>query len=60
MISETKIDDSFPDGQFFLDGFGTSFRLDQNRNGRGINFSLGMTYLQKLILQMTGLLKILM
>ena len=23
MISETKVDDSFPDGQFFLDGFGT-------------------------------------
>ena len=31
MISETKVDDSFPDGHFFLDGFGTTFRLDQNR-----------------------------
>ena len=29
MISETKVDDSFPDGQFFLDGFGTPFRLDR-------------------------------
>ena len=36
MISETKVDDSFPNGQFFLDGFGTPFRLDQNRNGGGI------------------------
>ena len=36
MISETKVDDSFPDGQFFLDGFGTLFRLDRNRNGGGI------------------------
>ena len=36
MISETKVDDSFPDGQSFLDGFGTPFRLDWNRNGRGI------------------------
>ena len=36
MISETKVDDSFPDDQFFLDGFGTPFRLDQNRNGGGI------------------------
>ena len=36
MISETKVDDSFPDGQFFLDGFGTPFRLDRNRNGEGI------------------------
>ena len=35
MISETKVDDSFPDGQFFLDGFGTPFRLDRNRNGGG-------------------------
>ena len=36
MISETKVDDSFPDGQFFLDGFGTSFRLDRKRNDGGI------------------------
>ena len=36
MISETKVDDSFSDGQFFLDGFGTPSRLDQNRNGGGI------------------------
>ena len=32
MISETKVDDSFLDGQFFLDGFETQFCLDQNRN----------------------------
>ena len=36
MISETKVDDSFPDGQLFLDGFGTPLRLDRNRNGAGI------------------------
>ena len=36
MISETKVDHSFPDGQFFLDGFGTPFRLDRNRNSGGI------------------------
>ena len=36
MISETKVDDSFPDDQLFLDAFGTPFRLDQNRNGGGI------------------------
>ena len=36
MISETKVDDSFPDRQIFLDGFGKAFCLDQNRNGRGI------------------------
>ena len=36
MISETKVVDSFRDGQFFLDGFGTPFRLDRNRNGGGV------------------------
>ena len=36
MISETKVDDTFPDGQFFLDCFGTPFRLDWNRNGGDI------------------------
>ena len=36
MISETKVEDSFLDGQFFLDGFGTPFRIDRNRNDGGI------------------------
>ena len=36
MISVTEVDDSFPDGQFFWDGFGKPFRLDRNRNGGGI------------------------
>ena len=36
MISETKVDDSFSDAEFFLDGFGTPFRLDGNRNGVGV------------------------
>ena len=36
MISESKVNDSFPDGQLFLDGFGTPFRPDRNRNGGGI------------------------
>ena len=38
MISQTKVDDTFLDDQFFLDGFGAPFRLDQNRNGGGITF----------------------
>ena len=36
MISKSKIDDSFPYSQFFLDGYSTAYRLDQNRNGGGI------------------------
>ena len=39
MISESKIDDSFPNSQFLLDGYSTPYRLDQNRNG-GISCSL--------------------
>ena len=34
MISETKLDDSFPEGQFFIEGYHTPFRYD--RNGGGI------------------------
>ena len=36
MISETKVDHSFRDGPHFLDGIGTPFRLDRNRNSGGI------------------------
>ena len=36
MISETKIDDSFPIGVFVIDGYSTSYRLDRNSNGGGI------------------------
>ena len=36
MISESKIKESFPDGQFFLDGYSTPYRLCRNRNGGGI------------------------
>ena len=32
MVSESKIDDSFSDSQFFLDGYSTPYRLEQNRN----------------------------
>ena len=36
MISETKLDDSFPEGQFSIDGYHTPFRYDRNGNGGGI------------------------
>ena len=36
MISETKLDESFPPSQFFLDGFSVRFRFDRNGNGSGI------------------------
>ena len=36
MISETKLDDSFPEAQFYIEGFRTPFRLDRNKHGGGI------------------------
>ena len=36
MISETKIDDSFPSKQFLIDGFTAPYRLDRNGSDGGI------------------------
>ena len=36
MISETKLDDSFPSMQFLIEGYGPSYRLDRNSHGGGI------------------------
>ena len=37
MISETKIDDSFPLGIFLIGGFSKPYRLDRDSLGRGIS-----------------------
>ena len=36
MITETKLDKNFSVGQFFINGFSSSFRLDRDRNGGDI------------------------
>ena len=36
MISETKIDNTFPHSQFFIEGFSTPYGLDWDSNGGGI------------------------
>ena len=36
MISETKLDSSFPKGQFQIHGYSEPYRLDRNGNGGGI------------------------
>ena len=36
MISETKLDESFPPGQLLLGGYSVPFRFDRNGNGGGI------------------------
>ena len=38
LVSETKIDDTFPDGQFFIEGYKEPIRLDRNKNGGGLLF----------------------
>ena len=36
LISEIKLDSSFPRGQFVITGYTTPFRLDRNQNGEGL------------------------
>ena len=36
LISETKIDESFPINQFLLEGYSTPYRLDRNCHGGGL------------------------
>ena len=35
MISETKLDNSFPEGQFLIPGYGSPYRFDRNCRGMG-------------------------
>ena len=36
MISKTKIDETFPVGNFVIDDYSTPYKLDRNSNGGGI------------------------
>ena len=36
ILTETKIDNSFPDSQFIIEGFSKPYRLDRNAHGGGI------------------------
>ena len=36
MITETKLDDSFPEQQFHIEGFNIRFRLDRNSYDGGL------------------------
>ena len=57
MISETKIDESFPLGQFNVNGFNAPFRLDRNSNGEGIMFFVREGIPAKLIASETALVE---
>ena len=60
MILETKVDDSFPGGQFFLGGFGTPFRLGQKRNGGGTMLFIRIGIPAKVVSTMTGPMNVFM
>ena len=36
LVSETKLDDTFPIGQFYIDGFATPYHFDRTLQGGGI------------------------
>ena len=36
MVSETKLDSSFPEAQFYINGYSKPYRRDRNENGGGI------------------------
>ena len=37
LVTESKLDDTFPLGQFQIEGFSRPIRLDRNRNGGGLH-----------------------
>ena len=49
MISETKLDSSFPNGQFQIHGYSEPYRLDKNGNGGGTLVSIREDIPTKLI-----------
>ena len=36
VLVETKVDVSFPESQFIIEGYSIPYRLDRNRNGGGV------------------------
>ena len=36
MVSETKIEDTFPESQFLMEGFSTPYRIERTANSGGI------------------------
>ena len=38
LLSETKLDDTYPSGKYFIEGYKEPIRLDRNKNGGGLLF----------------------
>ena len=49
MTSESKLDNSFSDGKFLIEGYRASFRLDWNKLGGGVMLSVRSDIPTKLI-----------
>ena len=49
VITETKLDDTFPNAQFLVPGFSKPFRLDRNRKGGGVMIYVRENILSKLL-----------
>ena len=49
VLTETKLDDSFPKAQFLVDGFSEPYRYDRNRKGGRIMIYIHETFPSKLL-----------
>ena len=47
MVSETKLDNTFPNGQILIDGINEPIRLDRNKTGEVFYYSSEKTFPQK-------------
>ena len=61
LISESKLDDSFPEGQFIIDGYHAPFRFDRHGNGGDFcympvssDFPLAGSFYAEIILHKNG------
>ena len=51
ILTENKLDDSFPTSQFIVDGFSMPYQQDRNRNGGGIMIYIRDDIPSKLLLK---------
>ena len=49
LVSETKLDDTFPVGQFYIDGYGTPYRFDRTSRGDRILLDISENISSKIL-----------
>ena len=57
LISESKLDDSFPEGQFIIDGYHAPFRFDWHGNGGVLLLYVREDILAKVMLRLFSIRK---